>query len=201
MPKAELPAAVAAAIAETKSAVPQDKLERVRDAVKKMRVTEREVADLEGQLKIKRASIYDLQHRELPDLFDEVGTDRIGLPPEGNMPGYDAVLAPYYHANISAEWPEERQAKGFGWLEEAGHGDLLKTLIIVELGRGQRRRAEALEKHLAKKNFSYSRKLGVPWNTLTAWLREQVEKKRKTPPLDLLGATVGRVVKLTPRKD
>lgn len=35
----------------------------------------------------------------------------------------------------------------------------------------------------------------VPWNTLTKWLKEEVEKGR-TPDLDKIGGEVGRIVKL-----
>lgn len=49
-----------------------------------------------------------------------------------------------------------------------------------------------------------SLKKNIPWATLTSWLKEQYGlfadgKIAATPPLDILGATVGRIVKLKPK--
>ena len=53
---------------------------------------------------------------------------------------------------------------------------------------------------MKKEKIEYSNKFGVPWNTLTAFVKEQIEEKKVTPPLELLGATVGRVVQVVKQK-
>jgi len=174
----------------------QDKLEALRLVVRAHRDLQKRIADLEEQLSEAKKTRYKMEMRELPEMFYEVGVDRIGIPEEGNHPAYDAVLQPYYHANI----PADQRDQAFEWLQEKGHGDLIKTVVKVELGLRQREVARKVESMLEKLGVDYSRDLGVPWNTLTAWLKEQIEKHQEIPPLTMLGATVGNIVKLKERK-
>jgi hypothetical protein len=54
---------------------------------------------------------------------------------------------------------------------------------------------------LEKAGFEFENKRAMPWNTLTSFVKEQVEVKQKTPNLEVIGATVGKIVKLKPRKE
>ncbi len=162
----------------------------------------------------------EITQREMPEYMTRVGSDKLGLP-EFNC---DVVMEAYYHANIKAEWPEEQRQKAFDWLEENGHGDLIKTEFYIQFPRFMLPVARWLTEHVAglrpeltlmeptgrgkNKTIKEVTKvveipgakvdLGVPWNTLTAFVKEQVEKGAKLP-LDTLGATVGKIVKIKPR--
>lgn len=179
----------------------EDKLEAVRNALRELRDLGVEAQDLQARLAEKQARASFLQTKHLVELFESTHIDQLGLQAEGNMPAYDATLRPYYKANISAEWEPERQAKAFNWLGANGHEDMVRTQIIVELGRGERKLAKSIEAYLKRRRVPYSTRLAVPWNTLTAWLKDQIEKHQTTPPLELLGATVGKVVNIKPRKE
>lgn len=196
----KMPAALAAAVSADKTAPTEDRLEQVRKVLREVRDLERTIADQEETLKANKAKVLDFKQRKLVDLFQEVGIDTLGLPPEGNLPGYDAELKPYYHANISTDWEPERQLKAFDWLDDNKSGDLIRSTFTVFIGKDDRKTALKVQKALDKLKVPYETKLAVPWNTLTAWLKEQVEKHKTTPPLDLLGATVGSVVNLKARK-
>jgi hypothetical protein len=178
----------------------QDKLEALRNAVRRQRDLQLEIRELQQLLSDKNKALSDMEMRELPDLFYAAGVDSVGITAEGNLPAYDATMRPFYHANIKADWPDEQKSDAFKWLDKEGHGDLIKTMIKVELGRGERKQAIKLEKALQEMGIDYSSELGVPWNTLTAFVKEQIEKHQTVPPLDLLGASVGTVVKLKERK-
>ena len=194
-------AALARKIKTDKPVVPEDKLEAVRDQLRKSRDTELEIADLTEKLEALN-KVQNLRiHEELPALFQEIGIDKLGIGAEGNLPAYDASLSPYYKASISAEWPQERQDAAFDWLEKEGHGDLIKNMFVVQLGRGDEKKAKKLRGLLEKAGYEFENKRAVPWNTLTAFVKEQVEVKQKTPNLELIGATVGKIVKLKPRKE
>lgn len=184
-----------------KTAPTEASLEVVRRHIRQARDNERQIADLQTRLKELGEAQTKLTQKTLPDLFTEVGIDVLGTPAEGNLPSYDAKLSPYYHANIATEWPDEKKAAAFNYLSEAPGGeDLIKTVITIPLGRGDRKTALKVEKSLDKLGVTFTSSLGVPWNTLTAWVKEQVEKHQTTPKLDLIGATVGNVVKLKERK-
>lgn len=207
-------AALAAAMSrDAQQSVPEDKLEAVRKKLREFRDQQQIKAGLEERLKQVNIALFETEHKTLPDLFNDVGIDKLGLPAEGNLPAYDADLSPYYKASISAEWPEEKRAEAFKWLDDNNHGDIIKSAYVILLPRGARTIALALEKAikglkarlpgkktLQKVDVDYVVKLEVPWNTLTAFVKEQVEKG-EAPPLDVLGATVGEIVKLKPRKE
>lgn len=159
------------------------------------------IEDLSAQLKTASEELQTLTTKTLPEMFEAVGIDSLGLVPEGNLPGYDADLSPFYSANIPVSWPEEKRERGFDWLEAEGHGDLVKRTFTVDLPRGSEKEAERLRKALEKTRLAYAEKKGVHAGTLTAFVKEQVEKHHTTPPLNLLGATVGKVVKLKKRKE
>lgn len=180
-------------------AAPKDKLDAVRAAVAEVRDLRVQKASLEERAKEIGRAIYEAEHKTLPELFDAAQMTKIGLEPAGNLPGFVAEVAPYYHANISADWPEEKRAEAFGWLTKKKHGDLIKTQITVELGRGTEKIRKKVEAFLKKNKIPYGNVLTVPWNTLTAFVKTEVAAGRAVP-LDTLGATIGRVVTIKPVK-
>ena len=200
MPKAPS-AALARKIKTDKPVVPEDKLELVREHLRRARETELQLASLSSTVAEKSSEIKLLTSETLPTLFQEIGIDVLGLEADGNLPAYDAKLQPYYSANIAASWDEERKQKAFEWLEDAGHGDMIKNTFSVQLGRGDEKRAIKLRAMLEKAGFEFEERKTVPAPSLTAFVKEQVEKHNTTPPLELLGATVGKIVKLKPRKE
>jgi hypothetical protein len=179
----------------------EDKLDRLRAKVRSARDLELEIRSLSELARSKSKELGEIKSKELPDLFQETGVKEITLEREGNNPAYRAELKPYYHANIGADWEEERREAAFSWIEKQGHGDVIKTLIVVEMPRGSRKLAKQVEAALRKLKVPFTSEKGVPWNTLTALVRELIEKHKTTPPLDTLGAHVGVVVQISPVKE
>ena len=100
---------------------------------------------------------------------------------------------------FKADAPEAGEA--FAWLSEHGHGDIIRRTYTVSFGKGEEQLALDFEKVLNESETPYSASYGVPWNSLTAWLKEQIEKFKIVPPLHLFGATVGKVVDIKARKE
>jgi hypothetical protein len=177
----------------------QDQLKSLRDRVARVRELRFEVADLEQRLKDANAEIVALTRTELPDAFGEAGINHLGLDASGNLPAYEAKLKPYYKAVISAEWEPDRQATAFELLEERGATDLVRTTLTAELGRGERELAKVVKAAMVSAGVVPQEKLAVAWNTLTAWLREQIEKRGvefSAGELEKIGAQVGRIVEV-----
>ncbi len=213
----------------------EDKLTKLREAVAKARELEAVKRDMEERLKQTNIALQTEYFKTLPDLMDEIGVPSLTLAAEGNFPGVVADVGPYYRANIPADWPPEKRAEAFRWLDANGHGDLIKTEVILSFAREDRPLALAFQGLLqnippteiisaviasgAVEKFggdvaffqkaveagsalpNVASKETIPWATLTSWPKEQVEKIKIVPPLETLGATVGRVVKLKPTKD
>jgi hypothetical protein len=181
----------------------ETEMEKLRQTVRRKRDLELEIQDIEERLKGKRDEVRQMEGDVLPALFMEVGVDHVGIPAEGNIPGYDARLKPYYRANISGDWDEERQSAGFQLLEKLGAGDMIKTVIEVRVGRGQAALANKIIEALRKLGAEFTARRGVPWNSLTAFVKERYQRGAPMGDADLraLGATVGTVVRLTARKE
>jgi hypothetical protein len=180
-------------------------LEKVIAAVRRRRDTAMEIEGLEAQLKLKQEALSELEREELPDLFTQAHMREYVLEAEGNMPPYRAKLGPYYKASISAKWEPERRQAAFDWVASPDEGkgnapDLIKTIITIELGRGEKKLAERVMAGLVKAGVQFDVAQDIPWNTLTAFVKECVEERKIMPPLDVLGAIVGRIVKVKPEK-
>lgn len=176
---------------------PTDRLEKLRKEIAHLRGLELEVASLEDLKTEKNKEIYEIKSRRLVDMFDAAKVDNVGIPEDGNLPAYNMEVGWIYKANIGS--PDEPKVSDYGkaiaYLQKH-EPDILKTTYTVSFGLredAQRKKFEAL---LKKGRFDYSSRFGVPSNTLTAWVKEQIEVKKKSPPLKLLGATVERIAKL-----
>lgn len=183
---------------ENKPEASPDQLSEIRKKAASLRDLTHQKAQLEEDLKITSAAINLIQHKELPDLMAEAQIDNLGLEASGNYPAYDLVTQPFYHANIGVDNPDADKA--YAWLIKHGHGDLIKHEYTVTFTRGEEKAAKAFEKLLATNKIEYDHGMGVPWNTLTAFVREQTEKG-VAMPLALFNATIGRIARLKIRKE
>jgi hypothetical protein len=186
---------VLAAIQSNKAPPSRDKLEEIVAIADLARQTELEIADLKERLAIKQKELSALLFEELPNLMDQAGVNPIGIPARGNQPSRLLELQPYYHANIAASWPQPKREAAFNALIDAGHEDLIKTEITITLTKGEHDKANKIVR-LVKDQFGAETDISesVAWGTLTAWLKEQIQGGHPLPPLDVIGATVGRKV-------
>lgn len=188
-------------------------------------VVDSTIARLEQQLVDSKARRKELTEKELPAYMQKIGQDSVGLA-EFDV---DLVLENYYHANIAADWEPERRQAAFDWLEENGDGDLVKTEFTILFPRFMLPAARWLAEHIktlrpvvtichetikgkgkakvvTKKYVDEEVEipeaivgLGVPWNTLTAWAKRKIEAGEELP-LEVLGVTVGQIVKIKERE-
>lgn len=165
-----------------------------------------DIADLEEQLRTRNTELWELKTKDMPSLMTECGVDRFGLA----AAGVDLVLGPHVHANISSEWPEEQQVAGFEEIDRLGGGDIVRDVVSFSFGRGQHEQREEFKERVRGLNLSFGppemvEKRSVPWNTLTAWVRETIARvlPAGTPGLDLqkVGASVGLMVNIKKRKN
>jgi hypothetical protein len=178
--------------------VAPDKLEVLQAKVARLRDIELEIEQLSERSAALSKEHHAIANSELPELLFAAGTDHVGIPPSGNLPGYDAKVAPYYRAGIAASWDEEKRRQAFQYLESIGAADLIKTQITIMLPREQREEAKKLVERLER--FEPEVKENVHAGTLTAWLKEQ-SNKGVVVELDLIGGEVGTTVKIKPRKE
>jgi len=177
-----------------------DNLQKAKSMALEYAELEKKIKDTELEVGVWKARRLELARKEIPEFFDNVvKTDRIGVPEAG----VDVQVVPYYHANIQSEWPEDQRERAFDYLEESGHGDVIAVTVSVKFRRGEIELANELEELIASSRIGNShppiKECGVPWNTLTALVREQIESGNSID-LDIIGGTVGRTAKIVKRK-
>lgn len=189
------PAVLAAAQASPQK-VNADKLAELRAMVSKVRDLEAAKNDLETRLKETNIELQEYYFKSLPDLMDQARVPEITIAAEGNYPAVKATALAFYRANIPADWPAEKRAEAFAYLDERGDGDLIKTAVTVQYSREERAEAQQFAAELRRQGLQPTLEENVHWATLTSWLKETVEKHSEIPDLEKIGGMVGRQVRL-----
>lgn len=160
----------------------------------------------EKLLKDLKSQRYAILNEQMPSMMDEVKMPYIGVD------GYHMEVVSYYKAKIAADDPEEKREAAFSWVEEAGGGDIINNVVTVAFPKEDAAEAEEFEEFVRKKfhnhpSIAVKREKSVPWNRLTSWLKDYVttpprrDEKKLPVPLDLLNATLGRIVQIKPIKE
>lgn len=194
-----------------------DKLDHLQAFAAEARNLELEVLRLSEQLAETQAKLRNAYTDTFPSLLQELKLDHIGLAKDGNKPGMDFRLKTNYAANIAAGWPPEKREAGFALVTKLKAEDMIKTEVSVLFPKGGLKAAQKLLKQIAK--IKLKTKVGkkvvttklkpeltktIPHGTLSAWLKELVEKHHKMlSPQDLekIGGYIGQIVKPEIRKE
>ena len=180
-----------------------DKLEIIRDKIRETRDLDLKIDDLETQVnelkRYKRELVFDT----LPSMFMQIGINRIGIDAQGNSPAYEAKLQDHFHAVISSSWEPERRNAALEWLHLNKLGDVIKTIITIEFGLGQAKKVKEVLEALKKLKVPITIEENVPWKTLTSVVQERYKHGNPMSDADLhtLGASVNKIVKLTPVRE
>lgn len=160
-------------------------------------------AELEQQLSEAGKQVEQMAMVTLPDLLDTVGIDHIGVPAKGNRAAFDVVMKPFYKATIAAGWDDARKQAAFQALAKFKAGDLIRRTITIQIPP-TRRDAKELEERLiamcGNVGLEVEATKSVPWNSLTAWVKDRIESGKAMPSPDVIGATIGRKATIKERK-
>jgi len=157
----------------------------VSDASNKFLNIESEILSLEDQLKIKKS-----QRQQLNDAIVELMESR-GVK-EIKLTNGDAVS---YKPFVKASITKDNEVEAFAWLEENGHGDLIKNIVSVRFGKGENNNATRLIEDLEQNGLSPDQKRKVEPMTLSAFAGEQI-KNGKPLPTNTFGIFLGNKVKI-----
>jgi hypothetical protein len=198
MPKDAPSAALLRAMEESHPIAPsQDKLDKIRDVAVATRELEALVVEAEQKLTDLKSRRDDLTKRILPDLLIEAGMPEMVLEARGNFPKMRLKIVTVYRAGIAKRWDAAKKAVAFRWLDDHGHGDLIKTSVSVDFPRERRQAALELAHDLHEQyGQDAAVEEAVNSNTLSTWLKEVSQDGQETPPLDVIGGFIYREVKL-----
>lgn len=177
--------AMAAADAATEEKVPEDKLQKIEHFGKKQRSLVKAIDDLENTLAITKEQLRRVMEQDLPEAMDEVGMTKFVLDD-----GTTINIKPFYSASI----PDDRKDEAFVWLKEHNFDGMIKADVKVSFGKGEFEIAQSFLNFIRgfnEKAIDPEYKENVHWQTLRAWVKEQIEGGNAIP-LDMFGVFVGR---------
>ena len=89
-------------------------------------------------------------------------------------------------SNIKAEDMDA----AYAYIRHRGAGDLIKNEVSFSFGRGQDDDARKVSDMFRSEGYEPSEKVSIPWNTLDAWVRDELERSAeegRTFPEELFG--------------
>jgi hypothetical protein len=182
---------------EQDDSAPKDsELNRVRALAQRQLDLQRRVAELEGDLKRANDDLKAVREVSLPNAMVEVGMKSFELAGGGSVTVEEMIVGSLTVANKEA---------GFAWLEDHGHGAIIKHEIKISFGRDEDTWAKKFLRDLAqrKKPLKFERKDTIAPQTLQAFIREQIANAMKENldpkvaiPHDVFGVTTLRFAKV-----
>lgn len=147
-----------------------------------------QIEDAEERLKELNAQFKQISEMDLPNAMLELGMRSFKL-----EDGASISVEKFYGASIKVE----NRPLAYAWLEENGHGPLIKTDVVIPFGKGTEARADAKElmEDLKSEGFDVALEESVHHSTLKAFAKEQLEAG--TPLPDLFTVFVGEKAKIT----
>jgi hypothetical protein len=163
--------------------ISDEQAKSVADIAIRLKNKQKDVQTLEEALAKAKEDLKRLEEIDLPDAMDSIGMKDFTLSSGEKISVKDT---------IAASIKGENKEPAYLWLVNNGHGDLIKTEIKTQLGRGEFEKAQKICESL-KQSFGIIAQAtqSVHYQTLSAWAREQLEAGVNIPK-DLLGVFIGR---------
>lgn len=169
------------------SQMPSDQgLGKISSLAERYTDLDEEITDAEKRLKVLKEQAREIAEKQLPEAMAEVGMAKFTL-----TDGSEVIVKPYYSAKIS----DEKREECFDWLQDHGHEALIKDEVVLTFNRGEHDKAEQFKAQLLLQGLEYSGKMGVHPQTLTAFVKEQVESGAEFP-LELFNVYIGQIAKI-----
>ena len=180
-----------------------NELGAVTDMAQRMFDLEDEISDLEELLKSKKQDLRMLAEQNLPDLMQELNfrnftMDSTGAKviveevTSGSIPSQTAINRAKGDDKFQLEM---LQQQCFDWLRDTGNGDLIKSNVEVQFGKGEDQACNEFTKELQDRKLFYRRAQGVHHGRLNSFLKERLSEGKEVPH-DLFRVYVGRRAKI-----
>lgn len=160
------------------------------DSMSELGSNVQDLIELRERIEKGEALLKDLKKQEaklsgeiIPSIMDELGFSSIKTPE-----GQEVSYKPFYSGKIRPE----SEDMAFDWIEENGHGGVIKGQMIVDYRREARDEVMNLKAALEEDGWGTTIKLGVHHSTLRALFRELIEDEGMQPPPDLFDIFIGR---------
>ena len=131
-----------------------------------------EIKDAETELKNLKAQERKINQEEIPAMMENLGFETITLSDGRKIAVKDAVQC----GIAAADRP-----RAYVWMDENGHGDLIKIALTAKFARGDRDMADECFEALVDVGASPNQIESVHAGTLKAWAREELAQGHSLP--------------------
>lgn len=155
---------------------------RLNRAAEDMFEAARRVAEKEDELKKAKQAFNDLADRRVPELMTEAGYDQGGK--HKVREGLEVQLVDRIRASI----PVARRPEAYRWLDDHGHGGMIKRSFEIKFSKDQEKLARKFAADLKRRKIQLpcERKDKVEPQTLLSFVKESLREGMDLP-LDLFG--------------
>ena len=169
---------------------PTGDLAAVSKLAEDLREAQTQVEILMEALEVAQKRVTDIAEHQLPELMDAVGLETIST---------QSGLVVQLKNTVRASIPAARREEAMRWLEDTGHGAMIKREVSVAFGRDQESQAKELVRELGDE-YDVKTDCRVESSTLRAWVAEQLESGHEVPQ-DLFGVFQQRQAKVSLPKE
>lgn len=161
---------------EEKEEQVKKKLGELSKMINDMELLENQISDVKKTLNTLNEQHSLLSNVRIPDLFDEIGLSQVKLPD-----GSSVEIKRKYAATITAA----NAHACLKWLNEHGHGSLIKHDVAVSLKKEEKEEYKELIKGLCELGVTFKDKKYVHHSTLAAFVKGMMESGDPDFPQDL----------------
>ncbi len=170
---------------ERTEANPSD-LARLSELADNLAFAKKEAARIEAELEAAQRRVRDIEEGSIPELMDILGMERFRT-----SSGFEIEVVRQVHASIA----NERKPVAFRWLEEHGHGGMIKRSVVVSFDRDQEEAARRLQEELRRTYPGVKEERNVHPSTLRSWVSHRLEDGEEVP--EAISVHVVKVAKIT----
>lgn len=162
-------------------------LKLATDLAEQAQALEADVEALEEALKVKKAELHHIRHKQLPDAMVQLGLNTFSL-----TNGTKVEIEDF----VSGSLPKDavKREKALATLKEAGGDGIIKDDLTIAFTKSQHNEALSLLAELEDKGYAVALESSVHPQTLMAFVREQLRDGKKID-YEAIGCFVGRVAK------
>jgi len=167
-----------------------------------MQELEKEVEQLDTQLRLKKQTLRTLAESTLPDLMQELNIRNFTLNNGAKVSVSEVISAalPTATAIERARGEEqlqlaERKYDGLEWLRDNGGSDIIKNNVRIQFGSKEDAECTKFTKDLDDKKIFYKKFTDVHAGTLKAFIKERLSEGKQVPH-ETFKIYTGRVAKI-----
>lgn len=171
-----------------------DKIQRINRLFKLLMEMNNAVEDTETRLNLQKKRLTHISDVLLPEAMAEAGCKKFITDT-----GLQIEVKPFYTAKID----DNNRNDCYKWLRDHNFGNIIKHQVAADFNKGEDSLAEEVKKLMDEKGISYTDKESIHHQTLTAFVKERIEKggdsqkeEKDRFPLTLFNVFIGKTTKV-----